>query len=229
RTGYVPVSVAAGVVALAAILTVPALPRQEPAGDRRIGLLAGFRTGRLLRPTLVFGASALATGVIVTFLPLAVPAASTGLVAVALFLHPATSTAARWLAGRHGDRYGPQRLVLPGLLLSVLGTGLLALPHSPVAVVLGVTVFGAGFGIAQNATLSLMYARVPSEGYATVIALWNFAYDAGMGVGAVGFGLLAAGIGYPLSFVCTAALMLTALVPALRDRDRVTALAGPGT
>nr|WP_236070688.1 hypothetical protein [Streptomyces polyasparticus] len=71
-----------------------------------------------------------------------------------------------------------------------------------------------------------MYARVAPEGYGTVVAMWNFAYDAGMGVGAVGFGLLAAGLGYPLSFACTAALMLTALVPALRDRTPATTSPG---
>lgn len=64
-----------------------------------------------------------------------------------------------------------------------------------------------------------MYARVPTSGYGTVSALWNFAYDAGMGVGAVGFGWLASQTGYPLAFAVTAALMLTALVPAWRDHS----------
>nr|WP_236070687.1 MFS transporter [Streptomyces polyasparticus] len=138
RVGYGPVAVAAGALALAAIATVPALPHQEPAGDRRVGLVTGFRTGQLVRPTAVFGACALATGIVVTFLPLAVPAGATSLVAVALFVQPAASTAARWAAGRHGDRNGPARLVVPGLALSAVGTLLLALTHSPVAVVAGV-------------------------------------------------------------------------------------------
>jgi hypothetical protein len=56
-------------------------------------------------------------------------------------------------------------------------------------------VFGAGFGVAQNATLTLMYARVPESGYGTVSALWNVAYDGGMGLGAVGFGAAAAHTG----------------------------------
>ena len=79
-------------------------------------------------------------------------------------------------------------------------------------------VFGAGFGVAQNATLSLMYARVPESGYGTVSALWNLAYDAGMGLGAAGFGAVAAQTGYPASFTLTGVLMLAALAPALRDR-----------
>jgi predicted MFS family arabinose efflux permease len=89
-----------------------------------------------------------------------------------------------------------------------------AFTGSTVAVLAGVAVFGAGFGIAQNATLSLMYARVQASGYGTVSALWNLAYDGGMGVGALGFGALAAPVGYPAAFTVTGVLMLVALVPA---------------
>jgi predicted MFS family arabinose efflux permease len=99
-----------------------------------------------------------------------------------------------------------------------------AMTGSPVAVLTGVAVFGTGFGIAQNATLALMYARVPASGYGTVTALWNIAYDGGMGVGAAGFGVLAGVTGYPSALAVTAALMLVALIPAYRDAraDRAT-------
>ncbi|MFE1953790.1 MFS transporter [Streptomyces sp. NPDC059524] len=115
-------------------------------------------------------------------------------------------------------------MVLPGLVVASAGTLLVSLTHSPVAVVFGVAVFGIGFGITQNATLTLMYAQVPASGYGTVSALWNFAYDAGMGVGAVGFGVLAGRTGYPWAFALTAVLMLTALAPAWRDRRTEGAL-----
>jgi predicted MFS family arabinose efflux permease len=97
----------------------------------------------------------------------------------------------------------------------------MALTGHPVAVIIAVGLFGIGFGVAQNATLTLMYARVSTAGYGTVSAMWNFAYDAGMGVGAVAFGWLAAGTGYPWAFALTALAMLGALVPALTDRSAV--------
>ncbi|MFJ7957746.1 MFS transporter [Streptomyces sp. NPDC096319] len=198
---------------------------EAAAGDRPPGVVDGFRSPALSRPALVFGVTALAAGILVTFLPLAVPRASAGVVATALFAQTAAATAARWVAGRQGDRHGQARLLVPGLLAAAGGTLLTALTHSPVAVVIGVTLFGIGFGITQNATLTLMYARVPASGYGTVSALWNFAFDAGMGVGAVGFGILAARTGYPAAFALTAALMLTALVPARRDRRTAGAAA----
>ncbi|MDV9173167.1 hypothetical protein R6V09_24000 [Streptomyces sp. W16] len=92
----------------------------------------------------------------------------------------------------------------------------------PVAVIAGTALFCAGFGIARNAPLTLMYARVSAASYGTVSALWNLAYDAGMGLGAAGFGIAAGLTGYPWAFTLTALLMPAAVAPALRDR-RITA------
>ncbi|MEU1544011.1 MFS transporter [Actinacidiphila glaucinigra] len=216
--GFTPVCVAGGVVALAAVVVVPGLPGRERSAGRDGGVVAGLRTGALARPTAVFATTALGAGIIVTFLPVAVPASLSALVTVALFAQPATSTVARWFAGRYGDRHGPARLVLPGLLASAAGLLLTAATGSPVAVLAGVTLFGAGFGVAQNATLTLMYSRVPESGYGTVSALWNVAYDGGMGVGALAFGVTAAHTGYPAAFALAAAATLVALAPAWRDR-----------
>ncbi|KUJ36643.1 MFS transporter [Streptomyces sp. NRRL F-5122] len=218
HVGFTPVCVAGGVAALAAVVVVPGLPGRERSAGRDAGVVAGLRNGALGRPTAVFATTAIGAGIIVTFLPVAVPASLSGLVTVALFAQPAMATVARWFAGRYGDRHGPARLVLPGLLASSAGLLVTSVTSSPVAVLAGVAVFGAGFGVAQNATLTLMYARVPESGYGTVSALWNVAYDGGMGLGAVGFGAAAAHTGYPAAFALTAAVMLVALVPAWRDR-----------
>jgi predicted MFS family arabinose efflux permease len=120
------------------------------------GVLAGLRAPALHRPALAFSATAMASGVVVTFLPLALPRGSGGLAAMALF--------------------------------------------------------GAGFGVTQNASMTLMLSRVAPSTYGTVSAIWNLAYDAGIGVGAFGFGVVAARTGYPPAFAVTAALMLAALV-----------------
>ncbi|SEP01102.1 Predicted arabinose efflux permease, MFS family [Actinacidiphila rubida] len=218
HAGFTPVCVAGGAVALAAVAVVRLLPGRESGADGGAGVVAGLSSAALARPAAVFATTALGAGIVVTFLPIAVPASMSGLVTVALFAQTAMATAARWCAGRAGDRHGPRRLVLPGLLASAAGILLTAATGSPVAVLAGVALFGAGFGVAQNATLTLMYARVPRSGYGTVSALWNVAYDGGMGLGAVGFGAAAGRTGYPAAFALTAAVMLLALAPALRDR-----------
>jgi predicted MFS family arabinose efflux permease len=197
--------------------------RSDAGAGQPLGVLAALRTPALLRPGLVFAATTTAAGIVVTFLPLSVNKAAGGLVALALFAQAAAATLTRCLAGRYGDRTGHQRLLIPALATASAGMMILAVTGMPVAVLAGSLLFGAGFGVAQNATLSLMYARVPAASYPAVSAVWNIAYDAGMGLGAAGFGLLAAGTGYPAAFAITAAAMLVALAPALRDRGQARA------
>lgn len=218
--GYPPVFVAAAVAALVALATVPWLPaRAVTAGNgKSIGVFAGLRMAELRRPALLFALTTTAAGIFVTFLPLAVRPGSAGVVAAALFAQSAASTTARWWAGRRGDRHGFAALLVPGLLVATAGMALLVLTSSTVAVLSAAVVFGAGFGVAQNATLASMYSRVPASAYGTVSALWNVAYDAGLGIGAVAFGALVTGTGYPVAFGLTALVMLVGLPIARRDR-----------
>ena len=51
-----------------------------------------------------------------------------------------------------------------------------------------------------------MYDQVRSPPTAPSSALWNLAYDGGMGLGAAGFGVIALHTGYPVAFALTAAL-----------------------
>jgi predicted MFS family arabinose efflux permease len=62
----------------------------------------------------------------------------------------------------------------------------------------------------------MMYDRVPKNRYGQVSALWNLAYDGGWGAGAIIFGAVVAGTGYSLAFGLTAAVVATAIIPALR-------------
>ncbi|MFG1997522.1 MFS transporter [Spirillospora sp. NPDC048911] len=218
QAGYPVVFVLAAVVTLAGLAVVPALPDRIGSDGREapLGIVAALRDGRLARPALVFAVPAAAAGVVVTFLPSAVTHRS--LAAVGLFVQAGTATAARVWAGRVGDRRGSARLLAPGVLLAAAGLAGPVWDGSPVTVVAGMAVFGAGWGIAQNASLSLMYERVPVSAYGTVSAVWNLAYDGGMGLGAVGFGVMAASAGYPPAFAVTAMAMPLILLLVLADR-----------
>jgi predicted MFS family arabinose efflux permease len=235
HVGYRAVFVAGGVAALAGLASVPWLPGSGRAAGGSTGILAALRSPALNRPAVTFSAAAMAVGIIVTFLPLAVsrPAAAapqasaTDVAALALLVQPATAIGGRWLAGRYGDRRGPAVLLAPGVLLAAAGVLLLSLA-APAAVITGAAVFGAGFGVAQNASLTLMYDRVPESGYSAVGALWNLAYDGGMGLGAAGFGLLVVHTGYPVAFALTAAVLPAVLV-ASNHRPRTPASTLPMT
>jgi predicted MFS family arabinose efflux permease len=62
-----------------------------------------------------------------------------------------------------------------------------------------------------------MFQSVPDSAYDTASAVWNVAYDAGMGVGAAAFGLLVGITGFAVGFALAAALILLALL-ALQPR-----------
>jgi MFS family permease len=229
RFGYGPVFGVTAAAALLALVSLPGLPArretgpQEP-GRRAGGVLAALHDPSLARLALLFSASTVAVGVLVTFVPLAV---TTPVATAALFAQPLASTLPRWVAGRIGDRRGQALLLGPGVLLSAAGMAMLAATHVAGLVIGGAACFGTGFGLLQNATLTMMYARAPHSAYGAVSAIWNAAYDSGMGVGAAVIGLLAAYAGYPAAFLATAVLVLPALAPALRERTPATPTTHP--
>jgi MFS family permease len=216
--GYTPVFVVTAVATLLALVSVPGLPRHGATPREGHGVLAGLRNPVLTRPATLFAVSAAAVGVLVTFLPLAASDQPAWVAASALLAQPAAATATRWIAGRLGDRHGPARLLVPGLVAAAAGMAAIAWTGTPSAVIGGALVFGAGFGVLQNATLTLMYARVPAGGESAVSAIWNAAYDLGMAAGALGAGLLIGSAGYPATFALTAVVILPALLVARRDR-----------
>jgi predicted MFS family arabinose efflux permease len=218
RAGFPSVFAAAAVAALGGLVVVRGLPGKEPVAEKRASVLAGLRSPALFRPALAFSATTMAAGVVVAFLPLALTRASGNLAALALLIQAVAATLARWWAGRYGDRNGPARQLMPGVLVAAAGMLALVLTTNTAAVLTGMALFGVGFGMTQNASLTLMFSRASTSEYGTVSAVWNLAYDAGLGAGAAGFGVVAAQTGYPVAFALTATLVLGGLAPAWRDR-----------
>ena len=109
---------------------------------------------------------------------------------------------------------GEQNLLIAGMVAAALGIIALVCAEGAVALTIGMLLVGAGFGIVQNASLSLMFENVPASGYDMVSAIWNLAYDAGLGLGAVAFGVLAAETGYGMALAVIAAVMVGAVVQA---------------
>ena len=122
HAGYPTVFIIAGLASLAGIAAVPGLPAVEaPEHEDPVGVLAGLLTPALARPAIVFSTTAMAAGVIVTFLPLAAIHASGNIIATALFVQAVASTGSRWYAGRLGDRLGHSALLIPGVLIAATG------------------------------------------------------------------------------------------------------------
>jgi predicted MFS family arabinose efflux permease len=221
RYGFAVVVLLTAVTGLAPVAAFRWLPGtadpRRSEGPAETGLLAGLRQDGELRLALIFGATTVAGGVVVSFLPLAA-GVSAGVAALGLLVQALTATAGRWWAGRRGDRHGHAGLLIPGLAIAAAGMMAMIWLRSPAAVLAGMALFGTGFGIIQNATLVLMIDRMPAPGLGTASALWNLAYDAGYGAGPAVFGLFAGHTGYPAAFALTGLLMLAALPAGRRAR-----------
>lgn len=220
NTGYGLAFLAGGaapLLGLAFVLFLPvdASPRRDGDGGGP-SFLEGLGRGPLLRLFLLFATSTSAAGVLVTFLPLAVPGAGLYSSASALLIFGLASTASRWWAGRFGDLRDPHHLLTPGLLASALGMALL--PQGGPVLLGGALLFGAGFGLLQSSTLILTMERVGEDERGLGSALWNVSFDAGTGVGALLFGFLIGEGGFSVAFYLSSALLAASLVLVALDR-----------
>jgi len=208
----------AGLLPLATIRWLPGgRQTRHAAPARRMPDARGKRiagaTVRLRLP-LIFAAATIAAGVLDSFLPLAKGIPS-NLSSAALLVQAITATLSRWQAGKRGDRYGHARLLVPALAVAALGMTAMMMLASPVMIFAGIALFGAGFGVLENATFALLIEQLPE---AKASALWNFAYDAGYGAGPAVFGPICVRTGYPAAFALTGALILVAVPAAARER-----------
>jgi MFS family permease len=211
---------AAGLLPLAAIRWLPG-GREARHTDRARRMPAARGSGRIsgasLRLPLIFAAATVAAGVLDSFLPLAKGIPS-NLSSAALLVQAIAATLTRWQAGKHGDRYGHARLLIPALTVAALGMAAMMVLGSPVLIFAGMVLFGAGFGVIENATFALLIEQLPE---AKASALWNLAYDAGYGAGPAVFGLICVRTGYPAAFALTGALILAVVPAARRERNAV--------
>jgi MFS family permease len=188
----------------------PAAAAGRVPGPRRPWWLRGPAP----RLALVFAAATVAAGVLDAFLPL-IKGIPSVLVSAALLVQALVATITRWQAGKRGDRYGHARLLTPALAVAAAGMAAMIAAGSPALLLAGSALFGAGFGVIENATLAQLIERLPET---RASALWNLAYDAGYGAGPAAFGLVCVHTGYPATFALAGALIVAVVPLALRDR-----------
>ncbi|CAA9464980.1 MAG: Uncharacterized MFS-type transporter [uncultured Rubrobacteraceae bacterium] len=216
-SGYTTVFFLGGLLPLLALFALAGIStgslEREDVGSA--GFLEGLRRGPLLRLVLIFATVTSATGVVVTFLPLAVPASGLFSPASALLVFGLTSTFSRLWAGRFGDRRDPHLLLAPGLVATA--GGMVALPQGGPPTLVGALLLGAGVGLLQNSTLILIMDRVADDERGLGSTLWNVSFDAGTGVGAFSFGFLVGVTGLPSAFYISALILLAAIALVFVD------------
>jgi predicted MFS family arabinose efflux permease len=215
--GFEIVFLLGGATPLLGLVVIPGIRSAAATGGNEggAGFFAGLGRTPLRRIFILFAATTMAAGVVITFLPLAVPGSGIFSAAGALLVVGVTSTVSRWWGGRFGDRRDPRLLLTPGLIACAIGIA--GLPFGGVILLAGAVLFGTGFGLLQNATLILMMERVSKSEYGLGSTLWNAAFDAGTGIGAFSFGFVISAVGYYWSFFICSVLLASSLVLVFLD------------
>jgi predicted MFS family arabinose efflux permease len=80
-------------------------------------------------------------------------------------------------------------MLTAAVVLTATGLGGLVFAVDPLQLCAAMATLGAAFGLAQNPAFLLLLLHAPDRGVAAVSSVWNFAYDSGLGLGALAFGL----------------------------------------
>jgi predicted MFS family arabinose efflux permease len=203
--GPAATAAAATALALAGLASLAHLPHREERVDAaHLHSLPALRSAAWPATSLALGA--IVIGATITFLPLAHREAGTGTIMLALLIQGLAAAATRWAAGKPVDRHGPQGAMIAGITLAVIAMLCLAF-SGDIAVLAGMALSGVAFGILQSASLAQLLSRAAPNQIDGASALWNAAYDAGLGVGGLAFGVLAATTGYTAAFIAAAAAL----------------------
>ncbi|MET8039574.1 MFS transporter [Micromonospora sp. NPDC005215] len=212
--------------AVAALTTLPAVPRQLPGAVRRTG---AARAGRATVALVVIGAAATlaaaAANTLGTFLvdSAAARGLSPGLAGLTLTLGGTVCMAARVGAGWFADRRdsGHVALIAAMLVVGAAGLALLALTGS-VPLVAGV-VLGFGLGWAWPGLMNFAVVRLHPQSPATATSITQTGVYAGGCLGPLSLGSLAAHFGYSAMWTTAAVAMLLAAALMLVGSRLLTA------
>jgi MFS family permease len=218
--GFSAVFVVAAVVALVAVAAM-VLARESPHTRIRHDGWAWetLVNRRALAPGVLLFTVSVTYGALITFLAAFAVQRGLGRGAAAWFwaVYTIVLVAVRLFLGRIADRHGRAAAIVPGLAFSALamllvaglgGPGLRGLPLLCVAAIL----FSVGWGLLYPALLAMTIDRVGDAARGTAMATFSAALDGGVGGGAILFGAIAEGLGYPAAYCLAALAPLTGLM-----------------
>src|SRR5699024_11029448 len=118
----------------------------------------------------------------------------------------------RLFAGRIFDRRGLAIVFIPGTILIIIGLVLLALLKSQAFLYFGAMFYALGFGTIQPALQASAINTTPPEKRGMANATFFSAFDLGVGLGAMTFGLVAQYADYNMIYWVSAASGCLSLV-----------------
>ncbi|MGH7865672.1 MAG: MFS transporter [Candidatus Binataceae bacterium] len=118
----------------------------------------------------------------------------------------------RLFGGRFIDRLGPERIVLPSLVVLSIGLGLIATASLPWMLDVAAVIGGVGHGLLYPALSALVIGRTQANAMGRSSSVYTSLYDAGIMAGPYLLGAFAGILGYVPMFIASASLAFVAAV-----------------
>jgi MFS family permease len=165
-----------------------------------------------LPPALVAACMTTTFGTVVSFLPLFVEARHLGNPGIFFSVYSVMVIASRFWAGRWSDRFGRPAVIIPGMIILVASMAVLAYTTSMRGLLLAAVLQGLGFGGVQPAIMALTIDRSTPRDRGAALATLMGAFDVGMGLGAIGLGLLLEHTSFTVMYLCAGGVSLIGAV-----------------
>jgi MFS family permease len=203
--------------AIAAVCLALVIPLREGGGDAG-EYLGGSQFWAVARKRPVWVAAwgitglGVAYGAVLSFMPplageRALAAAGTYFTAFAAAMM-AAQAAAGWLS----DRLGRRAVAIPGLIASALATGGVALARTDGALLAAGAGLGLSWGLVRAGLDTAVMDAVPAQARGTALGVLYTCFDAAIGIGSFGLGIVAQAQNYAAAFYVAALWAVVVLV-----------------
>ncbi len=163
---------------------------------------------KVLVPSLIIFCMTFNLGAILTFLPLFGENREIYAVGYFFTIFALTTVISRPLAGKLSDRFGRPKVYLPGLMIAAAAMILIAFSYSARELLLSAIILGIGFGSAHSSVMALAADRLPVVERGVGMATFTTAFDLGIVVGSVVFGVLLSWFDFTAIFILCALVMV---------------------
>ena len=178
-------------------------PPRPPRHER-----APLLSREALFPALVMACTTVTFGAVASFLPLLVFEKRLGNPGLFFTVYSIGLIVSRAWAGTLSDRFGRAVVILPGMLLISVAMGVLAFATSLSHLLIAAVLNGFGYGGVQPTLLALAVDRASPHGRGAALATVTGAIDVGIGVSAVGLGLLLEWSNFTWTYLCAGVVVL---------------------
>jgi MFS family permease len=147
-------------------------------------------------------------GAVISFLPLFVQAHNLGNPGLYFTVYATIVVASRPIAGRMADRFGRERVIVPGMACLVVAMTLLAFTTTWWGLLWAAALQGLGFGCVHPAVMALVVDRSTQHDRGPALATLMGAFDIGVGLSAIGLGLVLEQTNFTVTYLCAAGIAL---------------------